>query len=74
MFISCDNCLFNLDAINFMRVNGADITFGLANRNYLLKYKNEDIAKNAYSKVRVAIAKGTSIVDISEDKVQNDFI
>lgn len=70
MFISYDNCLFNSDNVNFIRTNEKGITIGLNNANYLLKYKNEDLAKKAYSKIRVAITKNSSIVDISENKLQ----
>ncbi len=70
MFIISNNTLFNLDKIEFVRINENDITIGLANRNYLLKYENKDLAKQAYSKIRVAIAKNSSIVDISESKLK----
>lgn len=70
MFIISNNTLFNLDKIEFVRINENDITIGLANRNYLLKYENKDLAKQAYSKIRVAITKNSSIVDISESKLK----
>lgn len=70
MFICCDNCLFNSDNVSFVRVNEKDIIIGLTSTNYLLKYKNEDLAKKAYSKIRVAITKNSSIVDISENKLK----
>lgn len=70
MFIISNNTLFNLDKIEFVRINENDITIGLANRNYLLKYETEDLAKNAYSKIRTAIVKDSSIVDISESKLK----
>lgn len=70
MFICYDNCLFNSDNVSFIRVNERDIIIGLANRNYLLKYENEDLAKKACSKIRVAITKNSSIVDISENKLK----
>ena len=70
MFIINNNTLFNLDKIEFVRINENNITIGLANRNYLLKYENKDLAKQAYSKIRVAIVKNSSIVDISENKLK----
>ncbi len=70
MFIVSNNTLFNLDKIEFIRINENAITIGLANRNYLLKYKNEDLAKKAFSKICVAITKNSSVVDISESKIQ----
>lgn len=70
MFLVSNNTLFNFDKIEFVRINENAITIGLANRNYLLKYGNEDLAKKAYSKIRVAIAKNSSVVDISENKIQ----
>lgn len=70
MFIVSNNTLFNLDKIEFVRINESAITIGLANGNYLLKYENEDLAKKAYSKIRVAITKNSSIVDISESKLK----
>lgn len=71
MFLVSNNTLFNFDKIEFVRINENAITIGLANRNYLLKYENEYSAKKAYSKIRVAIAKNSSIVvDISESKIQ----
>lgn len=70
MFIINNNTLFNLDKIEFVRINENNIAIGLANRNYLLKYENKDLAKQAYSKIRVAIVKNSSIVDISENKLK----
>ena len=70
MFIINNNTLFNLDKIEFVRINENNIAIGLANRNYLLKYENKDLAKQAYSKIRVAIVKNSSIVDISESKLK----
>lgn len=70
MFITSNNTLFNLDKIEFVRINENDITIGLRNVNYLLKYENEDLAKKAYSKIRVAITKNSSVVDISESKLK----
>ena len=70
MFICCDNCLFNSDKISFVRVNEKGVLIGLTSANYLLKYKNEDLAKKAFSKICVAITKNSSIVDISESKIQ----
>lgn len=70
MFITSNNTLFNLDKIEFVRINENDITIGLRNVNYLLKYENEDLAKKAYSKIRVAITKNSSVVDISENKLK----
>ena len=70
MFIISNNTLFNLDKIEFVRINESDITIGLRNVNYLLKYENEDLAKKAYSKIRVAITKNSSVVDISESKLK----
>lgn len=70
MFICCDNCLFNSDKISFIRINERDVMIGLPSANYLLKYANKDLAKMAYSKIRVAITKNSSIVDISESKLK----
>nr|DAZ23698.1 MAG TPA: Protein of unknown function (DUF3107) [Caudoviricetes sp.] len=70
MLITSNNTLFNLDKIEFVRINENDITIGLRNVNYLLKYENEDLAKKAYSKIRVAITKNSSVVDISENKLK----
>lgn len=70
MFICCDNCLFNSDKIGFVRVNEKGVLIGLTSANYLLKYKNEDLAKKAFSKICVAITKNSSVVDISESKIQ----
>lgn len=70
MFIVSNKTLFSLDKIEFIRINENTITIGLANRNYLLKYENEDLAKKAFSKIRVAITKDSSIVDISESKLK----
>lgn len=70
MFITSNNTLFNLDKIEFVRINENDITIGLRNVNYLLKYENEDLAKKAYSKIRVAITKNSPVVDISESKLK----
>lgn len=73
MFICYDNCLFNSDNINFMRVNERDIIIGLMGENHILKYENKDLVKKAYSKIRVAITKNSSVVDISESKL-NDYL
>ena len=70
MFICCDNCLFNSDKISFVRVNEKGVMIGLPSANYLLKYKNEDLAKKAYSKIHDAITKNSSVVDISESKLK----
>ena len=70
MFICCDTCLFNSDKISFVRVNEKGVLIGLTSANYLLKYKNEDLAKKAFSKICVAITKNSSVVDISESKIQ----
>lgn len=70
MFICCDNCLFNSDNISFIRVYEKSLTIGLNGANYLLKYENKSLAKNAYSKIRIAIVKDSSIVDISESKLK----
>lgn len=70
MFICYDNCLFNSDNINFMRVNERDVIIGLMGENHILKYENKDFVKKAYSKIRVAITKNSSIVDISESKLK----
>ena len=70
MFICYDNCLFKTDNINFMRVNERDVIIGLMGENHILKYENKDLVKKAYSKIRVAITKNSSIVDISESKLK----
>ena len=70
MFICCDNCLFNSDKISFVRVNEKGVLIGLTSANYLLKYKNEDLAKKAFSKICVAVTKDSSVVDISESKLK----
>lgn len=70
MFIISNNTLFNLDKIEFVRINENDITIGLANRNYLLKYENEDLAKKAYPEICAACVKNSSIVNISESKLK----
>lgn len=70
MFIISNNTLFNLDKIEFVRINGNDISIGLTARNYLLKYKNEDLAKKAFFKICAAYTKNSSVVDISESKIQ----
>lgn len=70
MFICYDNYLFNSDNINFMRVNERDVIIGLMGENHILKYENKDLVKKAYSKIRVAITKNSSIVDISESKLK----
>ena len=70
MFIYYDNCLFNSDNVSFIRVNERDIIIGLTGVNHLLKYENEDLAKKAFSKIRVAITKNSSIVDISENNLK----
>lgn len=70
MFICYDNCLFNSDNIGFVRVTERDIIIGLTGENHLLKYANKDLVKKAYSKIRVAITKNSSIVDISESKLK----
>ena len=69
MFICYDNWLFNSDNINFMKVNERDVIIGLMGENHILKYENKDLVKKAYSKIRVAITKNSSIVDISESKL-----
>lgn len=68
MFICYDNFLFNSDNINFIKVNERDVIIGLMGENHILKYENKDLVKKAYSKIRVAITKNSSIVDISESK------
>ena len=70
MFICYNNCLFNSDNVGFVRVNEKDVIIGLMRENHILKYENEDLAKKAYSKIRVAITKNSSIVDISESKLK----
>ena len=70
MFICYDNCLFNSDNVSFIRVNEKDIIIGLTDVNHLLKYENKDLVKKAYSKIRVAITKNSSVVDISESKLK----
>ena len=70
MFICYDNYLFNSDNINFIRVNERDVIIGLMGENHILKYENKDLVKKAYSKIRVAITKNSSIVDISESKLK----
>lgn len=70
MFICYDNYLFNSDNINFMRINERDVIIGLMGENHILKYENKDLVKKAYSKIRVAITKNSSIVDISESKLK----
>ena len=45
MFICYDNCLFNSDNINFMRVNERDVIIGLMGENHILKYENKDLVK-----------------------------
>ena len=70
MFICYDNYLFNSDNINFMKVNERDVIIGLMGENHILKYENKDLLKKAYSKIRVAITKNSSIVDISESKLK----
>lgn len=70
MFICYDNFLFNSDNINFMRVNERDVIINLMGENHILKYENKDLVKKAYSKIRVAITKNSSIVDISESKLK----
>ena len=70
MFICYDNFLFNSDNINFIKVNERDVIIGLMRENHILKYENEDLAKKAYSKIRVAITKNSSVVDISESKLK----
>lgn len=70
MFICYDNWLFNSDNINFMKVNEKAVIIGLMRENHILKYENEDLAKKAYSKIRVAITKNYSVVDISESKLK----
>lgn len=57
MFIISNNTLFNLDKIEFVRINGNDISIGLTARNYLLKYKNEDLAKKLTLKFVLLIQK-----------------
>ena len=70
MFICYNNCLFNSDNVGFVRVNEKDVIIGLMRENHVLKYENEDLAKKAYSKIRVAITKNSSVVDISESKLK----
>lgn len=70
MFICYNNCLFNSDNVSFVRVNEKDVIIGLMRENHILKYENEDLAKKAYSKIRVAITKNSSVVDISESKLK----
>ena len=70
MFICYNNCLFNSDNVGFVRVNEKDVIIGLMRGNHILKYENEDLAKKAYSKIRVAITKNSSVVDISESKLK----
>lgn len=70
MFICYDNFLFNSDNINFIKVNERDVIIGLMGENHILKYENKDLVKKAYSKIRVAITKNSSIVDISESKLK----
>ena len=70
MFICYDNYLFNSDNINFMKVNERDVIIGLMGENHILKYENKDLVKKAYSKIRIAITKNSSIVDISESKLK----
>jgi hypothetical protein len=70
MFITWNNTLVNADNISYMMAKNKTILFALQSRNYLIEYGSEDLAKKALSKVRVAIAKGSSIVDISESKIQ----
>ena len=53
-----------------MRVNEKGVMIGLTSANYLLKYKNENLAKKAYFKICGAITKNSSIVDISESKLK----
>jgi hypothetical protein len=53
-----------------MRVNERDIIIGLMGENHILKYENKDLVKKACSKIRVAITKNSSIVDISESKLK----
>ena len=70
MFICYNNCLFNSDNVGFVRVNEKTVIIGLMRENHILKYENEDLAKKAYSKIRVAITKNSSVVDISESKLK----
>ena len=70
MFICYNNCLFNSDNVGFVRVNEKDVIIGLMGENHILKYENQDLVKEAYSKIRVAITKNSSIVDISESKLK----
>ena len=70
MFICYNNCLFNSDNVGFVRVNEKAVIIGLMRENHVLKYENEDLAKKAYSKIRVAITKNSSVVDISESKLK----
>lgn len=70
MFICYDNYLFNSDNINFIRVNERDVIIGLMGENHILKYENKDLVKKACSKIRVAITKNSSVVDISESKLK----
>ena len=73
MFICSDNCLFNSDKISFVRINEKDVMIGLPSANYLLKYKNGNLAKKAYAKIRIAITKNSSVVDISESKLEEEI-
>lgn len=70
MFICYNNCLFNSDNVSFIRVNERDVIISLMGENHILKYENKDLVKKACSKIRVAITKNSSIVDISESKLK----
>lgn len=70
MFITWNNTLVNADNLSYMMAKNKTLLFALQSRNYLIEYGSEDLAKKAFSKVRVAIAKGSSIVDISESKLK----
>lgn len=70
MFITWNNTLVNANNISYMMAKNKTLLFALQSRNYLIEYGSEDLAKKALSKVRVAIAKNSSIVDISESKIQ----
>ena len=70
MFITWNNTLVNANNISYMMAKNKTLLFALQSRNYLIEYGSEDLAKKALSKVRIAIAKNSSIVDISESKIQ----
>ena len=70
MFITWNNTLINADNISYMMAKNKTLVFALQSRNYLIEYGSEDLAKKALSNIRIAIAKGSSIVDISESKLK----